>query len=170
MQTVPSTDPPGAPIHLAISIFFWSHQQPTLFSFVFFLVTKEIGVSVDAEEDTGRSIIGTFAMPGSTVCCSLELYFQISHYLLTQIHHPEGWHARSSQGRSNGFETPQDNQDHPFWLTARSADALQFPSWGVYFNVSCTLSLLSPSRHSGGCFLTVNPILKHLLPNLDFLT
>ena len=47
MQAVPSTDPPGALIHLAISVLqpfsdrTKSHQQPTSFSFVFF-VTKEI--------------------------------------------------------------------------------------------------------------------------------
>ena len=137
----PSTDAPGAPIHLAISIFFWSHQQPTSFSFVFFLATKEIRVGGDVEEGTGKFMIDTFAMPGSTVRCSLELYFQIPHYPLTQIHHPEDWHARSSQRRSNGFETPQDNQDHPFWLTARSGDPSRFPSRALYFNVSYLLAI-----------------------------
>ena len=155
--------------HLSPPTFFRSHQQPTSFSFVFF-VTKEIQVGGDVEEGAVRFMIGMFAMLGSTVRCSLELYFQVSHYPLTQIYHPENWHARSSQGRSNGFKTPQDNQDQPFWLTACSGDASRFPSRALYFKVSCTLSLPSPSKHSGGCFLTVKPILKHLLLSLDFLT
>ena len=106
-------------------------------------------------------MIGTFTMPGSTVRCSLELYFQASHYSLTQIHHPEDWHARSFQGRSN-------DQDQPFWLTACSGDASRFPSRALYFNVSCTVS--PPlSRYSGGYFLTVKLILKYLLLGFDFL-
>ena len=107
-------------------------------------------------------MIGTFAMPGSTVRCSLELYFQVSHYPLTQIHHHEDWHTRSSQGRSS-------DQDQPFWLTACSGGASRFPSRALYFNVSCLLALPSPSRHSGGCFLTVKLILKYLLLGFDFL-
>ena len=113
-------------------------------------------------------MIGTFTMRGSTVRCSLELYFQIPHYPLTQIHHPENRHARSSQARSKGFETPQDNQDHPFWLVACWADASRFPSGGVYFNMPCTVSSPS-SRHSGGYFPTVKLILKYLLLDFDFL-
>ena len=100
-------------------------------------------------------------MPGSTVRCSLELYFQVSHYPLTQIHHHEDWHTRSSQGPSN-------DQDQPFWLTACSGDASRFPSRALYFNVSCTVS--PPlSRYSGGYFLTVKLILKYLLLGFDFL-
>ena len=107
-------------------------------------------------------------MPGSTVRCSLELYFQIPHYPLTQIYHPEDWHARSSQARSKGFETPQDNQDHPFWLVACWADASRFPSGRVYFNMPCTVSSPS-SRHSGGYFPTVKLTPKYLLLGFDFL-
>ena len=106
-------------------------------------------------------MIGTFAMPGSTVRCSLELYFQASHYPLTQIHHHEDWHARSSQGRSN-------DQDQPFWLTACLGDASRFPSRALYFNVSCTVSPPS-SRYSRGYFLTVKLILKYLLLGFDLL-
>ena len=98
-------------------------------------------------------------MPGSTVRCSLELYFQVSHYPLTQIHHPEDWHTRSSQGRSN-------DQDQPFWLTACSGGASRFPSRALYFNVSCTVSPPS-SRYSGGYFSTVKLILKYLLLGFD---
>ena len=114
-------------------------------------------------------MIGTFAMPGSTVRCSLELYFQVSHYPLTQIHHHEDWHTRSSRVRSKSFETPLDNQDQQFWLIACSADAWRYPSRALYFNLSCLLALPSPSRHSGGCFLTVKLTPKYLLLAFDFL-
>ena len=113
-------------------------------------------------------MICTFAMPGSTVRCSLELYFQVSHYTLTQIHHPEDWHAQSSRARSKSFETHY-NQDQKFWLIACSADAWRFPSRALYFNVSCLLALPSQSRHSGGCFLTVKLTPKYLLLAFDFL-
>ena len=53
---------------------------------------------------------------------------------------------------------------------ACSADAWRFPSRAVYLNVPCTLSSPSLSRHSGGYFLTVKQILKHLSLDLDFLT
>ena len=106
-------------------------------------------------------MISIFAMPGSTVRCSLELYFQVSHYPLTQIHYPEDWHARSSQGRSS-------DQDQPLWLTACSGGASRFPSRALYFNVSCTVSPPS-SRYSRGYFLTVKLILKYLLFGFDLL-